>query len=300
MPEKKYATTIVGDNNEEYEVMDEEARAALATKVDSTDPVWLDAIDKYNAANEEANKNAALAKLSVDTTTDGGEGTDYDDRVASKTVNVTVKLTFDGNRVNATSVPTGWTEAADTDAGTGIKKYTKSATQTGVGVSSVAATTFAYTPSEGNYTKSISKKSTEKTVKIANVLYWGWSSESSADNINTIIGNLTRGTAAVSNSTANWATGQPTKDKVKNNSGGAAYLWIVTKGSVTATQSGNSILNAAVTGKTITCSWTDTNDQPQTKDITGYSIYRSTNTYAATPASGEGSDGYGIVLSIGI
>lgn len=205
---------------------------------------------------EEAN---ALYSVTTSTT---GTTTYYTDTTeqASMSAVVNVVLAFNGTSgLGAASIPSGWSEVTD---GTGTK-YTKSISYG----TSAAATAFTYTipDSDTNYGGlSVTKNSTAKSISSINPAYWGMATTNDVANINSFIGNLTRATSSVSGT-----------QSIPNNTGTTAYFVIVTKGSATATQIGQTILNAPTTGISFT--------SPQNGAITmsGYKVYFSTNSIAA-------------------
>ena len=200
-------------------------------------------------------------KLYAVSTTGGATFNSDETAAASMTSVVTVTLTYNGtSQIKADATPSGWTENT---LSSGKYTYTKTATTS----ASVPAATFKYTipssdPSYGGIT--VSRNSTAKSVSVVNPAYYGIVNVKSTATISTFIKNLTRITSRL-NTTAS----------IKNTTGSAGYLVIVTKSTATATQLGLSILDAATSGISFT--------SPKNSAITmsGYNVYFSTNSVAA-------------------
>lgn len=242
----------------------EQNEASIQGVISGAIPAWGTLtnaqIDWIKKKMQEELSEEALKLYSVSTS---GGATFYSDETAaaSMTSSVTVTLTYNGtSQVKADTTPSGWTQNTPS---TGKYTYTKTATTS----AAVSATTFQYTvpssdPSYGGIT--VSRNSTAKSVSVVNPAYYGIVNSKSTGTISTFIKNLTRITARLSTTTS-----------IKNTTGSAGYLVIVTKSTATATQLGLSILDAATSGISFT--------SPKNSAITmsGYNVYFSTNSVAA-------------------
>lgn len=242
----------------------EQNETGINNIISGTTPAWgtltKAQIDWIKKKMQDELSEEALKLYAVSTT--GGATFNSDETAAaSMTSVVTVTLTYNGtSQIKADATPSGWTENTPSS---GKYTYTKTATTS----ASVPAATFKYTipssdPSYGGIT--VSRNSTAKSVSVVNPAYYGIVNVKSTATISTFIKNLTRITSRL-NTTAS----------IKNTTGSAGYLVIVTKSTATATQLGLSILDAATSGISFT--------SPKNSAITmsGYNVYFSTNSVAA-------------------
>lgn len=176
---------------------------------------------------------------------DGTTQTSYTDSITA-----TVICKFGDSSVDATP-PSGWTKSSTTGV------YTKSGT-------SIAEATFSYTKDGNEYTKTSSGKS-------ATVYYpawYGYFNTNVVDDANII--NFIKKTT-----TQRVVSRKSETETIKNTTGSAAYLWIITHGSATLTQSGSKIIGNA-TNKTI--KFTDgTPSSSGTISVSDYKVYITNN-----------------------
>jgi hypothetical protein len=219
--------------------------------------VWADQQRTAGIAEE------ARAKFTVSTAVTGNSR--VADTAATTTMTVTVTTKFDGVNVDCDATPSGWTRTA-----TGA--YTKTLANAASG--SIAAQPFTYTPPASSpYAGIVCTKSSEaKSIVVTYPAWYGFvaSTDASPGNIIQIIASLTRRTSKLTQ-TADLTNGLET----------AGYYWILTHSTASATQSGNNILRAVVSGR----------EFPSPNDIgitlTGYNLYISTNSASAGGKFGD-------------
>ena len=219
--------------------------------------VWADQQRTQGIADE------ARAKFTVSTAVTGNRRTA--DTAATTTMTVTVTTKFDGAAVDCDSTPSGWTRTA-------LGEYTRTLADAASGT--IAAASFTYTPPASSPYAGIvcTKSSTAQSIAVTYPAWHGFASgtESTTAAIEAAIGDLTRITAKVTQ-TADLTNGLAT----------AGYYWILTHSTATATQSGNNILRAVVSGRSFT--------SPENDAITlsGYNLYISTNSAASGGKFGD-------------
>ena len=143
------------------------------------------------------------------------------DEQATSSMTVTVTLKFDGNLVDADATPTGWTRQS-------LGVYTKSVSGSGT----VAAQSWSYTPGGVYEQRTAVKNSPARSLSAVYPAYWGiypGDIEHSDRDLTPIVAQLYAQNRRV---TQNMPT---TVVNVPNNTNEDVWLWIITKGSATAT-----------------------------------------------------------------
>lgn len=181
----------------------------------------------------------------------------YADAEASPGLVVTVTLKFNGALVDADTTPMGWTR---TDTGT----YQRSIVSPGT----VSAQSWSYTPGGIYGTKTATKNSAARSLSEVYPAYWGiYPSNDTAGDISAVVASLARQhrlTASMPQSTV----------EVPNPTAHDCYLWIVTRGSASATPEAFDInmLRDPVSEKTFA------SPMPGAEwNMSGYTVYVSIN-----------------------
>lgn len=184
-------------------------------------------------------ESEAQTKFTVETTSTGLEfQADGNDTI---TATITVTTKFDGTNVDCGSI-SGWTSSS-----TGV--YQKTITS-----GSCAAQEFSYTPESGDYEGITCTRSSEaKSLVIQYPAWYGYSTSNSVDDVNSVISQTTMTKIYANKSVSNY--GLPSDNSNYR-------LWIVSRGSSTATQSGNSVCTTH-TSKSVTSN---------SKTLSGYRV----------------------------
>lgn len=190
--------------------------------------------------------------LSVQTTPTQNQ-TYLADEQTSPGMTVTVIVKFDGNIVDAASTPSGWTR-------TGLGTYTRHIDQPGT----IAAQQWTYVHEGRTYTAT----SPARSLTAIYPAYWGiYPSNDSEGDITAIV-------AALKDQHRQTANLPRTTVEVPNPTGSDCWMWIVTKGSATATPEAFDVtmLRDPVTGKTFASPMPGAN-----WNLSGYKAYVSIN-----------------------
>lgn len=187
-------------------------------------------------------------------TTTGNNKTYYADEKETDSLTVTVTLRYDGNTVDADSVPSGWTRTA-------LGTYQKTVNGSGT----IAATTFTYTPQGGSARTATSQARTLTKVWPA---YWGTYPMGTVpsgriDSIAVALAAQHRETDDVANRVVN-VPDDPKDDM---------WLWVVTHGSATVVDANfnMNIMESPVSVADFASPISGTNF-----DLSGYKVYVST------------------------
>lgn len=187
-------------------------------------------------------------------TTTGSNKTYYADQLQTDTLTVVAECRYDGNLVDADSVPSGWERAS-------LGTYSKTISGSGT----VSATTFTYTPQGGS---ALTAKTSARSLTKVWPAYWGtYPSEVVVDErLDGVVANLAaqhRATSNVVNTVANIPADQ-SQD---------VWLWVVTHGSALVVDNnlGANIMNAPVNAPNF-----DSPMQGADFELSGYKLYVST------------------------
>ena len=143
----------------------------------------------------------------------------FADAQTSPGMTVTVTLRFDGALVDADATPSGWTHES-----TGT--YTKTLSEPGT----VAAQSWSYTPGGVYEERTAVKNSPARSLSAVYPAYWGIFPS------NTVNREITSVVAALNSQNRRVTANMPTTVvNVPNNTQDDCWMWIVTKGSATAT-----------------------------------------------------------------
>ena len=187
-------------------------------------------------------------------TTTGSNKTYYADQQQTDTLTVVAECRYDGNLVDADSVPSGWERAS-------LGTYSKTISGSGT----IAKTTFTYTPQGGS---ALTAKSDAKTLTKVWPAYWGTYplDDFNKGDIDVIVANLKaqhRSTSNVVNTVMN-VPSDPTND---------VWFWVVTHGSATVVDAvlGANVMEAPVNAPDFA------SPMPGASfDLSGYKVYVST------------------------
>lgn len=216
--------------------------------------VWADAQRTAGIAEE------ARAKFTVTTSVTGNSRVADTDETTTMIVTVVTK--FDGVNVDCDTTPSGWTRTA-----TGTYQKTLANASSGT----IAAQAFTYTPPASSPYAGIvcTKSSTAQSIAVTWPTYTGWATAKNVANIVWSTG-IVRRTAPIGSSTA------LTDITETNATGFDAYFFILSRSaSVRCQQSGNTVIDAALTN----VSFTSPSDEEIT--LTGYRLYFTTADFAA-------------------
>lgn len=159
----------------------------------------------------------------------------YADEKQNDTLTVVVTLRFDGQLVDADTVPSGWTR-------TGLGTYQRSISEPGI----IAAQAWSYTPGGAYGSQTCTGNSEARSLKKVWPAYWGiWPGNDASGDITAIVADLKSQHRLTSSLPA-------TTIEMPNPTGGSCWLWIVTHGSATAQPAptpGISMMEEPVTGK---------------------------------------------------
>jgi hypothetical protein len=181
----------------------------------------------------------------------------YADQETSPGMTVTVTLKFDNALVDADATPNGWTHVS-----TGI--YTKTISDPGT----VAPQQWSYTPGGVYEERTAVKSSPGRSLSAVYPAYWGIYPG------NTVNRDITAVVAALNSQSRRVTANMPTTVvNVPNNTQDDCWMWIVTKGSATATPESFdiSMMEEPVSGMAFT---SPINGEI---DLIGYKAYVSTN-----------------------
>lgn len=188
-------------------------------------------------------------------TTTGSNKTYYADEKQTDTLTVVAECRYDGNLVDADSVPSGWERAS-------LGTYSKTISGSGT----IAKTTFTYTPQGGS---ALTAKSDAKTLTKVWPAYWGIypSDDTSDPNITDMVSEFEKLGNRVTSKMVNNVVNIP------NQTENDCWLWIVTRGSAAATPEAFdiTILRDPVTGMEFT------SPMDPTIELDGYKAYLSIN-----------------------
>ena len=191
------------------------------------------------------------------TTTPSSNQKYFADEETSPGMTVTVTLKFDNVLVDADATPNGWTHVS-----TGV--YTKSISDPGT----VASQQWSYTPGGVYEERTAVKSSPARSLSAVYPAYWG------IYQTNTVGSDITEAVKTFGQQGRRVTANMPTTVvNVPNNTEEDCWLWIITKGSATATPESFdiSMMEAPVSGLSFT---SYLNDEI---DLTGYKAYVSTN-----------------------
>lgn len=187
-------------------------------------------------------------------TTTGNNKSYFADQQETDSLTVTVTTRYDGDLVDADSVPSGWTR-------TGLGTYTKTVNGSGT----IAAATFTYTPSGGSAMTATSQARTLTKVYPA---YWGMVDLGTVpqERIDSIVADLNtqhRETSSFSNRLID-VEGDPKKDM---------WIWVVTHGSATVVDASfnQNVMQSPVNVTDFASPISGVNI-----DLSGYKVYVST------------------------
>jgi len=207
----------------------------------------------------------ALGKYNVETAVSGNSF--YADQQANTTMVVTVRLTFNGSRVAADSVPAGWVQISEN----GSPAYQKQITGTS---GTIPAQAFQHTPSSGKYAGIVvTKSSAAKSIAAIYPTYIGLVTDNDINGVN-----LTETVAALAATQMAGINGRLTtnianrKTNIPNNGGVAAWLWIITHNSASADSPVGSLLKTPQYGISFT--------SPDGVAMSNYKVYISQNSVA--------------------
>ena len=188
-------------------------------------------------------------------TTTGSNKTYYADQQQTDTLTVVAECRYDGNLVDADSVPSGWERAS-------LGTYSKTISGSGT----IAKTTFTYTPQGGS---ALTAKSDAKTLTKVWPAYWGIypGDDTSNPNITDMVAEFEKLGNRVTSKMVNNVVNIP------NQTENDCWLWIVTRGSASATPEAFdiTILRDPVSGMEFT------SPINENIELDGYKVYISIN-----------------------
>lgn len=190
-------------------------------------------------------------------TTTGSNKTYYADQQQTDTLTVVAECRYDGNLVDADSVPNGWERAS-------LGTYSKTISGSGT----IAKTTFTYTPQGGS---ALTAKSDAKTLTKVWPSYWGTYPlddlyKVEVDAIDAIAANLASQHRSTSN-VVNTVLNVPSDPNVD------VWFWVLTHGSATVVDNnlGANIMKSPVEAPDFASPM-----QGADFDLSGYKVYIST------------------------